>query len=475
MQGILAQTAAPSLSSNQVVAFVLFGIALILVVARVMGLLAKRLGQPAVVGEIVAGVMLGPTLLGPAVFRWHRPPAFLHCAEANPAVEALSITHCLFPQQARGVLGVLGQIALLLFMFLVGLEFDFKLLSGKVKAVAIVGVGVVVVPIMVGFALNPILYNELFAAPGASSAAFGLFVGAMLSVTAFPVMVRILQEKNLTLSPMGSVGIAAAAVVTILMFVAVSVSAGVAAGAPPSRLAVNLGLTTLYIAVMAVVVRPLLKPLGQRYEARVARLGGPVDEAGWSERDAFAPAGVGWALTSHMFAFIMILVLLSGWIAHVLGINVIVGGFMAGIVLPARKGLIRDMTNEVFDLTAIILLPVFLAFSGLNTDFTQLELGAVAGIAVFLIAGTASKWIGGAVFGRLGGLTWAEGNVLGVLMNCRGLLVLVVALIGVQANVITPLMQLGGVLMALVTTVMTGPLFDIFLRRLPQPAQQAAR
>jgi Kef-type K+ transport system membrane component KefB len=221
------------------------------------------------------------------------------------------------------------------------------------------------------------------------------------------------------------------------------------------------------------VVRPLLKPLGQRYEARVTELGGPVDEAGWSDRDEFAPSGVGWALTHHMFAIIMILVFASGWIAHVLGINVIVGGFMAGIVLPARKGLVRDMTNELFDLTAIILLPIFLAFSGLATDFTQLEPMALAGIGVFLIAGVVSKWGGGAVFGRLGGLSWAEGNVLGVLMNCRGLLVLVVALIGLQADVITPAMQLGGVLMALVTTMMTGPLFDKFVAKVKVPATPA--
>ncbi|MEX2621939.1 MAG: cation:proton antiporter [Egibacteraceae bacterium] len=197
------------------------------------------------------------------------------------------------------------------------------------------------------------------------------------------------------------------------------------------------------------------------------KLGGPVDEAGWSARDEFAPAGVGWALTHHMFAIIIVVVLLSGLAAHVLGINVIVGGFVAGAVLPARKGLVRDMTSELFDLTAIVLLPIFLAFSGLNTDFTQLTVASLAGIGLFLVAGVAGKWAGGAVFSRLGGLSWAEGNVLGILMNCRGLLVLVVALIGVQQGVITPAMQLGGVLMALVTTIMTGPLFDWGIGKVP--------
>lgn len=471
--------AAPALTSNQVVAFVLFNIAVILVVARLCGAAAKRVGQPAVVGEIIAGVLLGPTLLGPAIFSWDVPWAFLDC-EAALAGAQPSITDCLFPPQSRAVLGLLGQLALLLFMFLVGLEFDFDLLKGKVTSILLVALGVVAVPVALGFALNPVLYTDVFVfgfgtedAP--SRLAFGLLIGAMLSVTAFPVMARILQEKGLTLSPMGSVGVAAAAVVTILMFVLVSIAGDVAAGASGGEIAQGVGLAAAYLVVMAVVVRPLLMPLGKRYEQRVRKLGGPVDEAGWSDRDEFAPAGVGWALTHHMFAIIIVLVLLSGLAAHVLGINVIVGGFVAGAILPARKGLIRDMTTELFDLTAIVLLPIFLAFSGLNTDFTQLSVASLAGIALFLLAGVVGKWGGGAVFARLGGLSWAEGNVLGILMNCRGLLVLVVALIGVQQEVITPAMQLGGVLMALVTTIMTGPLFDWGVGKVGTPGPPPAK
>jgi Kef-type K+ transport system membrane component KefB len=298
-------------------------------------------------------------------------------------------------------------------------------------------------------------------------------IGAMLSVTAFPVMARILQEKGLTLSPMGSIGVAAAALVTILMFMLVSVANGVASGASGSAIGLNLALAIAYLAFMGLVVRPALKPLGRRYEARVAQLGGPVDEAGWTQRDEFAPSGVGWALTHHMFATMIVLVFLSGMVAHILGINVIVGGFMAGVVLPARRGLIRDMTNELFDLVAIVLLPIFLAFSGLNTDFTALSVASLAGIALFLLAGVAGKWGGGALFARAGGLSLKEGNILGVLMNCRGLLVLVVALIGVQSGVITPAMQLGGVLMALITTAMTGPLFDKFIGGVAVPATPA--
>jgi Kef-type K+ transport system membrane component KefB len=151
----------------------------------------------------------------------------------------------------------------------------------------------------------------------------------------------------------------------------------------------------------------------------------------------------------------------SGYAADRIGINVIVGGFMAGLVIPApRPEMWRELTGRVGDLTAVILLPIFLAFSGLNTDFTKLTIKALPGIAALLVAGVVGKLVGGAVFAKLGGLTWAEGTVIGVLMNCRGLLVLVAALAAVNAGAISPLLQLGAVVMALVTTAMTGPLFD---------------
>ncbi len=439
------------LSPSQVTAFVLLDIVLILVVARVVGTLFTKIGQPRVVGEIVAGVLLGPTLLGATLWGGFSPPAWLHCdaaIAANPAGPMPSPTECFFPFQARGVLGVLGQIALLLFMFLTGLEFDFALLKGKIRGIVLVGVGVVAVPVALGFAVAPLLANDTFRAAEASDLGFTLFVGAMLAVTAFPVMVRILQEKGLTTSPMGATGIAAAAICTILMFLAVAAASSIAGGGMISGLVLKLVLTGVYLAVMFGVVQPSLAPMGRSYEAR--------------------------GMTSGTFATILVVLFASGYVAHQIGINVIVGGFLAGMVLPARKGLFADMTARLAELTGTVLLPIFLAFSGLTTDFTQLSVAALGGIAVFLLAGIVGKWAGGAVFARAGGLSWAEGNVLGILMNCRGLLVLVVALVGVQNGVITPVMQLGGVLMALITTAMTGPLFDRFIgSAAPVPAAAA--
>lgn len=440
---LLAQAAAPSgLTPTQVVGFVLLGITVILVVARAMGALAQRIGQPRVVGEIIAGVLLGPTLLGPATLVWNNAPSWLHCdasLAAAPAGTVPSITQCVFPMQARSVLGALGQIALVLFMFLVALELDTRTLKGKGRGIGLLSIGVVAVPVGLGFAIGPMLFTERFVGTAdPSQLSFTLFVGAMLAVTAFPVMARILQEKGLQASPMGAMGIAAAAAVTVLMFLLVAVAGGVATGADGLELTTTVVAAATYIAVMLLVVPRALAPVGRRYR-----------EAG--------------ALAPGHFAVFLIVLFASAYAAHQLGINVIVGGFLAGLAMPEKAQLFKDMSARLADLTAIVLLPVFLAFSGLATDFTALQPGDLPLLALFVAAGIVGKWGGGIVSARAGGLSWAEGNVLGILMNCRGLLVLVVALVAFQAGVISGPMQIGGVLMALVTTVMTGPLFDRFL------------
>lgn len=443
---VLAQAVPASLQPGEVLGFVLLDLVVILAVARLLGALANKVGQPRVVGEIVAGIVLGPTLLGRSVLAWDRPWSFLNCDASLAATGAApSITDCLFPPQARSGLGLLGQIALVLFMFLVGLELDWSLLRGKARSVAAVAVGSVGVPVALGFVVGPLLYGSAFVGgfgtpdqPG--RLAFNLFVAAMLSVTAFPVMARILQEKGLTSTLMGSIGVASAAVVTVLMFLTLAAAAGVASDQGPSDLVVKFVLTGAFIAGLFLVVRPALQPLGRAYEARGS-------------------------LTPGLFAAVLVLVFICSYLAHQLGINVIVGSFLAGVVLPARTALFRDMAGRLADVTAVVLLPVFLAFSGLNTDFTTLRPSHVPGIALFLAAGVVGKWLGAAASARTGGLSWAEGNVLGILMNCRGLLILVVALIALDQGVISGPMQAGAVLMALVTTVMTGPLFDAFLPR----------
>jgi len=422
----------------------------------VVGNLAVRIGQPRVVGEIVAGILLGPSLLGIKTLAWDGSWSVLQCdasrswmpVGADPAAFAArpeSISNCLFPLQAQGTLAIIGQLALVFFMFLVGSELDFDSLRGRVGGIVTMAFGVVLVPLVLALIIGPILHGERFAlaAPDESlpdTLAFSLFLAAMLAVTAFPVMARILQEKGLTTSPMGAIGVAAAAIVTVLMFILLAVAKGVNAGNSAGEHAMVFIGTAIYLAVMFGVVRPLLAPMGRR-----------IATAGTVDNPSFVAA--------------IIVAIGSAYIADRIGINVIVGGFVAGAIMPARHVFFEKASERLSEVTASVLLPIFLAFSGLRTDFTTLGWVWLPGIALFLVVGIAAKWGGGAVAARVGGLSWAEGNVLGILMNCRGLLVLVVGLAAADAKVITPQMQVGGVVMALVTTAMTGPLFDRFIGR----------
>jgi Kef-type K+ transport system membrane component KefB len=437
------QAAVPALRPDAVLAMVLLDVAIILVAARLVGKLSVRLGQPRVVGEIIAGVLLGPTLLGPELMSWHSAPGWLQCDVSTPNRSLQSVSECFFPAQSRAVLRVLGLLALTFFMFLVGLELDFSSLRGRLRGIIVVALAVVAIPVGLAFAIAPALYNADFAAnygkPAApSELAFTLFIGAMLAVTAFPVMARILQEKGLQTSAMGATGIAAAAIVTVLMFLLVAIASGVRDDKSTGDQALSVTQAAAYVAVMLLIVRPAL-----------ARLIGPSVRAK--------------GLTMDTFAAVLITLFLSAYVATKLDLNVIVGGFLAGAAMPERKVLFGAMSARLTDLTSTILLPIFLAFSGLLTDFTKLRPEHLAGIALFLAVGIVAKWGGGAIAGRVSGLSWSEANVLGILMNCRGLLVLVVGLIAFPSVITAPL-QVGGVLMALITTMMTGPLFDAFYR-----------
>jgi Kef-type K+ transport system membrane component KefB len=256
------------------------------------------------------------------------------------------------------------------------------------------------------------------------------------------VMVRILQERGLSRSPLGCTGIAASAVATVGLFIAASIASSINGAAGTAAALRALGLAVGYLGLMLLVVRPLLAKIA----ARPSR--GP-------------DAGVG------LLVCVLVLLLASGLAAQLAGLTVIVGGFLAGLVLPAQTAVHCAVEQRLGEVTRAVLLPIFLASSGLQTDLTAVPVAAYGGLALLLAGGVVSKWAGGAVLARLSGLSWAESNVLGILMNCPGVVVLVVALVGLQNGVITPALQAGVVLVALITTAMTGPLLDAYLRRLP--------
>jgi Kef-type K+ transport system membrane component KefB len=426
---------APALAS-----FVLLDLAIILAMARLVGTLCTKIGQPRVVGEILAGVLLGPTLLGPTLWPDFAAPTLLHCAQLEMPT---SPTACLFPAPAQAVIGQLGQLGLLLFSFLTAVELDRALLRDRILGIALVGPGSVLLPIAVGLPLGAVLATGVFKPASASTLGFALFVGVMLAATALPVMARILQERGLSRSPLGCTSIAASAVATVALFIAASIASSIATGASAMR---ALGLAVGYLGLMLLVARPLL--------ARVTVRPRPGQDT----------AGIG------LLVRVLVLLLASGLAAQLAGLTVIVGGFLAGLVLPAQTPMHCALDQRLGELTRSVLLPIFLAFSGLQTDLTAVPVAASGGLVLLLAAAIVSKWGGGAVLARLSGLSWAESNVLGILMNCPGVIVLVVALVGLQNGVITPALQAGIVLVALITTLMTGPLLDAYLRRSPSRA-----
>ena len=387
---------------------------LIVSASRLIGLLARRMRQPMVIAEIVAGIFLGPSLLG-----WAAP----HAAAA------------LFPKDSLTVLSMLSQVGLILFMFLVGLEFDGKMLRGRGHTSVVISHTSIIVPFALGAVLALYLYPHL-SDPTVPFSSFTLFMGAAMSITAFPVLARILVERRLLHSKLGAVAITCAAVddVTawcILAFVVSIVRAGSLGVAARTT-----GLALLYIATMLAFVRPLLGRLAGR----------SANKEG---------------LSQNLVAVTLVLLLLSSLATEAIGIHALFGAFLIGCIIPKANGFAQLLADKLEDLVVVFLLPLFFAFSGLRTQVGLLD-SASAWWMFSLVIGVAclGKFGGSTVAARLTGLRWQEATAVGVLMNTRGLMELIVLNIGLDLGVISPTLFTMMVLMALLTTFMTTPLLE---------------
>lgn len=396
------------------VAYVLFDIFLIVILARVLGNLLAKIGQPRVVGEILAGILLGPTLLG----------------------ETLS--QVIAPLEARGALNALGTLALILFMFLAGAEFDMARIRGRVGQAGLLAFLCVAIPAVLGFPVASVLYTEAYAAPGIDFLPFALLLGSALSVTAFPVMAHILMERGELNSPLGSLGVAAGGICSVLMFLYIAFAAATAAGGF-SRFLLNLGLIVTFGVVSWFVIRPFLaRTLPSMFLNNVL-------------------SGTGVAI---VFAGMV----LYGLITHLLDINALVGGFVWGMILPVDHALRKHLADKVRDVALVLLLPVFFALAGFSTDLKLISPETFLALVVMLAAAIVGKFLA-AVPAKIFGLSWHDVGILGALFNTRGLLVLVVGLIGLQLDIITTLTFTIFVVVALVTNLMTLPLLNYFGKR----------
>jgi Kef-type K+ transport system membrane component KefB len=390
-------------------------IGIILIVARLVGWLFGKLHQPRVVGEMLAGILLGPSLLG-----WLAPNIF----------------STLFPADSLGYLNLLSQLGLLIFMFLVGLELDLSELRKLGRAALMTSQVSIIAPFILGSLFAIYLYPRL-SDPSVSFIGFSLFMGAAMSVTAFPVLARILQEGKMLRTRVGSVAIACAAVddVTAWCILAAIV---VIVRASSLELPVWLTLCGLaaFVLVMFFVVRPFLRGLEMLYQRRAT-------------------------LTQVMIARILLVVLASGWTTESLGVHALFGAFLAGVVMPRNNELSRELSQKFEALIVVLLLPLYFALTGLRSSVFLITGARMWFYCTLIIVLAVVGKLGGALISaRLNGMSWRESAAVGVLMNTRGLVELVILNIGLDLGILSPALFSIMVLMALVTTLMTTPLLN---------------
>ncbi|KYF85165.1 potassium transporter [Sorangium cellulosum] len=385
---------------------------LIIACARLVGMVARRLEQPMVIAEVTAGILLGPSLFG-----WLFPDT----------------SAVLFAQESLPLLKLVSEVGLIVFMFLIGLELDPKLLRGRGHASVIISHTSIIVPFALGGLLALYLYPRL-SQSSVPFMSFTLFMGVAMSITAFPVLARILTERRLLGTKVGALTITCAAVddVTAWCILAFVVSIARATGL------VGAVWTTVfavaYIAGMMFVVRPFLARLGERGSSKEG-------------------------LSQDLVAVTLLLLIVSSWTTEMIGIHPLFGAFMLGAIMPKGTGFAHSLAEKLEDFAVVFLLPLFFAYSGLRTQIGLLN-SADGWImcGLIIVVACAGKFGGSAVAARLTGQRWREASALGILMNTRGLMELIVLNLGLDLGIISPTLFTMMVLMALVTTFMTTPL-----------------
>jgi Kef-type K+ transport system membrane component KefB len=404
-------TAASGALSGDALADILAAILVVLIVARGLGSCFARLGQPRVIGEIVAGIVLGPSLLGrlsPGTFDY------------------------LFPSSVVPHLGVLSQVGVILYMFLVGLHLDTRMLQRKIGASLVIAHAGILAPLLFGSAVSLWLYSR-WAGPGVGFPVFALFIGLAMSVTAFPVLARILSDRRMQESPLGVLTLACAAIGDVTAWCLLTLVVGVA-DSEPARVVLTVGSTLLFIAVLHL----LLRPLATRYFASRSSL----------------PGG-----TQGMLAIVCVGLLLAALTSEAIGIHALFGAFLLGAILPHDAPVLRDIAGKLEDAVVVLLLPVFFAFTGLRTQLGLVDVGQEwLACGLILFVASAAKFGGTWIAARMTGSTRTEASTLGVLMNTRGLMELIVLNLGLDLGILSPTLFAMFVLMAVVTTLSATPL-----------------
>lgn len=411
--GPIESTARAVGTTSDTLLHVLVALAAVVIVGRLLGALLERLHQPPVIGEVIAGIVLGPSLLG----------------RVAPSVAAYVL-----PTSVAPYLGVVAQLGVMLYMFIVGIELNTAQLRKRAHATVAISHASIVVPFVLGSLLALFLYPRL-ATNDVSFTSFALFMGVATSITAFPVLARILTDRHMASTELGVIALTCAAADDVTAWCLLALVVGVAEARMRTALLVVV-LTLVFIGAMFAIARPLIfKAVTHQ------RLGNPGSEA-----------------VALMLGGMLLSALITEWI----GIHATFGAFLFGVIIPHDSALGRTLIDRVEHLVVILLLPAFFALTGMRTQINLVSgwrQWAICGVVI--IVATVGKFAGTFVAARLTGLNTRFAAGLGILMNTRGLMALIVLDMGLTMGVISPTLFAIMVIMAVVTTVATTPLLHL--------------
>ena len=416
----LARTAAQGAQHFDTLFHLLLALAAVILTARLVGYLFKLIDQPLVIGELVGGVLLGPSLLGRFAPGW---------------------SATLFPADITPFLGVHAQLGVILYMFLVGLEIDLRVIRRQGRATVAISHASIVLPFVLGSALALGLYPR-YAGEAVSFTVFALFLGVSLSVTAFPVLARILTDRGIARTRMGTLALTCAAVDDATAWCLLAAVVSIAQSHARSSI-LTIGLTIAFVLFILRVAMPIVQRLAARFE----------------RSSTLTPTGL---------SIVLVAVLASAAATELIGIHALFGAFLFGAIVPNDTRIAADLRSRLEGIVSVLFLPVFFAYTGLRT-----QIGLIDGAANWLLCGLiillacAGKFGGSFLASRLVGLGWRDSTALGVLMNTRGLVELIVLNIGLDLKIISPQLFAMLLLMALITTFMTSPLLQLLLRQHP--------
>ncbi|MFH0865502.1 MAG: cation:proton antiporter [Bacteroidota bacterium] len=404
------------------ISLLILQIIIIIIVSRILGMLFGKIGQPTVIGEIIAGIILGPSLLGlffPDTFNF------------------------IFPDFSMNNLEILSQVGLVFFMFIIGMELDIKILKLRVKSALIISHTSILFAFFLGVCLAFILY-EKYSPAHISFSSFALFIGIAMSIAAFPVLARIMQERGMTKTAFGKMMITIAAIDDLTTWCILAVVIAVIQAGSIMNALFTIIMVILYISVMLFAVQPFLQRIGSIYITKEM-------------------------LSKRVIAIVFFLLFLSAYFTEIIGIKALFGGFIAGVIMPSNAQFKKVMAEKIEDISLVVLLPLFFVFTGLRTHIgllSETDSWITCGLIILLAVG--GKFGGSFFAAKFSKFSWKDSFIIGTLMNTRGLMELIVLNIGYDIGVISPQIFTMMVIMTLVTTFMTGPVLsitDYFSRR----------